>query len=58
MLHARQRPQFAIVDKTMWSPGRTDVTPSPTRSTTPAPSCPSAAGACQGIVPSMTETSV
>src|SRR5581483_4249241 len=30
---------------TTWSPGRTEVTPSPTRSTIPAPSCPSTVGA-------------
>ncbi len=29
---------------TTWSPGWSDVTPSPTRSTTPAPSCPSTVG--------------
>ena len=30
---------------TTWSPGPTSVTPSPTRSTTPAPSWPSTVGA-------------
>ena len=30
---------------TTWSPGATLVTPSPTASTTPAPSCPSTVGA-------------
>src|SRR5213596_511388 len=30
---------------TTWSPADTDSTPSPTRSTTPAPSCPSTVGA-------------
>ena len=35
---------------TTWSPGASDATPSPTRSTTPAPSCPSTVGAVAGRV--------
>jgi hypothetical protein len=38
-------PHWGEKSVTTWSPSATDVTPSPTRSTTPAPSCPSTAGA-------------
>ena len=40
-----------------WSPGETLVTPSPTSSTTPAPSCPSTVGKGLGIVPLTMERS-
>src|SRR5579862_648251 len=38
-------PHWGEKSVTTWSPTSTDVTPSPTASTTPAPSCPSTAGA-------------
>src|SRR3989442_787034 len=37
---ARQRPQNGTMENDTWSPGRTCDTPSPTASTTPAPSWP------------------
>ena len=42
--HSAQAPQLASVDSATWSPGATWVTPAPTASTTPAPSCPSTTG--------------
>ena len=38
-------PALHILQDATWSPGRSDVTPSPTASTTPAPSWPSTVGA-------------
>ena len=57
MLHLGQTPQFASVDTTTWSPGRTVFTSDPMASTMPAPSWPSTAGGFQGMVPLMTLTS-
>ena len=37
-------PQFGMNEQTTWSPGATRVTPGPTSSTMPAPSCPSTMG--------------
>ncbi len=39
-------------------PGATWVTPAPTASTTPAPSCPSTTGTGNGMVPSTTDRSL
>ena len=41
----RHSPHSGANSVTTWSPGTSDVTPGPTRSTTPAPSCPSTHGA-------------
>src|SRR5262249_19566441 len=52
--HAAHRPQCASVDRMTASPSFTLVTPGPTASTTPAPSCPSTTGTGYGMVPLMT----
>ena len=54
VLQGPHMPQLASVVTTTWSPGFTWATSVPTSSTTPAPSCPSTAGAGQGMVPSIT----
>ena len=41
-MHSRHCGENSV---TTWSPGATELTPSPTRSTTPAPSCPRTVGA-------------
>src|SRR5690349_20391138 len=41
-------------EQTTWSPGATRVTPGPTPSTTPAPSCPSTMGSQPAISPFIT----
>ena len=41
-MHSRHCGENSV---TTWSPGATLVTPSPTSSTTPEPSCPSTVGA-------------
>ena len=46
-----QRPQAGTKDSTTCWPGRTDVTPGPTASTVPAPSCPSTTGMAMGASP-------
>ena len=46
-MHSRHCGEKSV---TTWSPGSTEVTPSPTRSTTPAPSCPSTVGEYPGRV--------
>jgi hypothetical protein len=56
--HSAHVPQLASVDRATWSPAATCVTPAPTSSTTPAPSCPSTTGAGKGIVPSITDRSL
>ena len=56
--HAAQRPQLPSVVSTTWSPTWTLATASPTCSTTPAPSWPSTTGVGNGMVPSMTDTSL
>ncbi len=56
--HSAQRPQFARVVTTTWSPGRTVVTSEPTASTTPAPSWPMTTGVGNGMVPSSTDWSL
>src|SRR5690606_12329310 len=43
-LQNRHSPHSAVYSGITWSPGLTLVTPSPTSTTTPAPSCPSTAG--------------
>src|SRR5690606_15819546 len=43
-LQNRHSPHSAVYSGMTWSPGFTLVTPSPTSTTTPAPSCPSTAG--------------
>jgi hypothetical protein len=53
----RHSPQGALQAMMTWSPGCTDVTPSPTSATTPAPSWPGMNGAGWGMVPFMPETS-
>src|SRR5262245_50096410 len=50
-------PQGALHATITWSPGLTEVTPSPTSAMTPAPSWPGTNGAICGIVPFMPETS-
>src|SRR4029453_3904150 len=50
-------PHGALQAMITWSPGCTDVTPSPTSATTPAPSWPGTNGAGCGMVPFMPETS-
>src|SRR5690606_8823817 len=55
---AAHRPQLPSVVRTTWSPTDTLVTASPTASTTPAPSWPRTTGVGNGIVPSITETSL
>src|SRR5579884_3756890 len=57
-VHASHAPQLAIVVSTTWSPSATLVTPAPTASTTPAPSCPSTTGVGNGMVPLMTDRSL
>lgn len=52
--HIRQCPQFETNDSTQRSPGFTLVTPGPTCSTVPAPSCPSTAGSGSTALPSIT----
>src|SRR5207237_987656 len=52
--HAAQRPQCASVERTTASPSFTAVTPGPTASTIPAPSCPRTTGVGYGIEPSIT----
>ncbi len=54
---AGQRPQCDRVESTTVSPSFTLVTPGPTASTIPAPSCPRTTGTGYGMVPSMTLTS-
>src|SRR5690242_14105698 len=44
-------------EKMTWSPLANSVTPSPTSSTTPAPSCPSTSGSGRAIVPVIAERS-
>lgn len=56
--HSAHAPQLASVESATWSPGPTWVTPTPTASTTPAPSCPSTTGTGKGIVPSTTDRSL
>ena len=51
-LHARQLPHTARQLRITKSPGATDVTSSPTASTTPAASCPSRNGNSSLIPPS------
>src|SRR5918995_7264601 len=50
-------PHGALQAMMTWSPGATDVTPSPTSLITPAPSWPGTNGAGCGIVPFMPDTS-
>ena len=50
--HSPHSPQEGVQDSATWSPGRTRVTPSPTASTTPEPSCPSTTGHGVPVVPS------
>ena len=45
LLQWMHSPHWGEKSVTTWSPGASSVTPSPTRSTTPAPSCPSTVGA-------------
>ena len=52
-----QVPQGALQAMITWSPGATEVTPSPTSAMTPAPSWPGTNGAGCGMVPFMPETS-
>ena len=54
--HGPQAPHESN-DNTTWSPGCTRVTPSPTASTTPAPSCPVTIGGAT-IAPARGSTSV
>ncbi|ORW59254.1 hypothetical protein AWC20_09910 [Mycobacterium parmense] len=42
--HQRHRPQTATNEVTTWSPGANRVTPGPTSTTTPDPSCPPMVG--------------
>jgi hypothetical protein len=49
--HQWHDPQLGMKEQTMWSPGATRVTPGPTSSTTPAPSCPSTIGSQPAISP-------
>src|SRR3954454_2867103 len=56
--HASHWPQLPRVVRTTWSPTFTLVTASPTASTTPAPSWPRTTGVGNGIVPSITLTSL
>src|SRR5690606_109879 len=44
LLQNRHSPHSAVYSGITWSPGFTLVTPSPTSTTMPAPSCPSTAG--------------
>src|SRR6476659_8133994 len=44
-------------EETTWSPGLSEVTPSPTSMTSPAASCPSTSGGGSGIVPLVAERS-
>src|SRR5437764_5374244 len=53
-----QEPQLPSVVRTTWSPSLTVVTPSPTASTTPAPSWPSTTGVGNSVVPVMMGTSL
>src|SRR5437763_1019998 len=50
-----QEPQLPSVVRTTWSPSLTVVTPSPTASTTPAPSLPSNTGIGNGMVQLITD---
>ena len=52
-----QWPQLGMNTMTTWSPRARSVTPSPTSSTTPAASWPSAIGIGRGRSPLMTERS-
>jgi hypothetical protein len=52
-----QWPHGGLQATITWSPGFTDVTPSPTSATTPAPSWPGMNGAGCGMMPLMAETS-
>ena len=51
--HSAQRPHDGAHESATWSPTATRVTPSPTASTTPAPSWPSTAGHGVSAVPSI-----
>ena len=52
------QPPHEVNDSRTWSPGATDVTAEPTRSTTPAPSWPSTPGSGNGSPPEATPRSV
>ena len=47
----RQEPHAGMNEQTTWSPTATLVTPAPTASTTPAPSCPPTTGIRIGASP-------
>src|SRR6202044_3903624 len=53
--HGPQRPQLGTNTSTTWSPAWRSVTPSPTASTIPAASWPSAMGVGRGREPSITD---
>ena len=52
-MHSAQRPHDGAHESVTWSPTATPVTPSPSASTTPAPSWPSTAGHGVSAVPSI-----
>jgi len=49
--HQRHLPQAGMEQSTTWSPGWTSLTPGPTFSTMPAPSCPTTMGKRTGASP-------
>src|SRR4051794_33136066 len=55
---ASHAPQFDRVEMTTWSPRATVATAEPTSLTMPTPSCPSTTGVGNGMVPSITDTSL
>ena len=55
--HGSHCPQAGTKASTTWSPGANSSTPSPTSSTSPAASWPSAIGITRGREPSITERS-
>ena len=56
--HGTQRPHDGMNPNTTWSPGDSQLTPSPTSSTTPAPSCPPMIGGGNGRSPVTTCSSL